>query len=40
MQKKFDQEFREQAVKLALEKKISQKELAKDLGIARSTLVG
>ena len=34
----FDQEFREQAVQMALEKKVSQKQLAEDLGIGKSTL--
>ncbi len=33
----FDQEFREQAVQMALEKKVSQKQLATDLGIGKST---
>ena len=34
----FDQEFRDNAVRMALEKKISQKKLADDLGIGKSTL--
>lgn len=38
MRQKFDQEFREQAVQMALENKISQKQLAEDLGIGKSTL--
>lgn len=38
MRQKFDQEFRERAVQLALEKRISQKQLADDLGIGLSTL--
>ncbi len=38
MAQRFDQEFREHAVKMALEKKLSQDELASDLGIGKSTL--
>lgn len=38
MRQKFDQEFRNYAVELALEKKISLKQLADDLGIGLSTL--
>jgi transposase len=38
MQKQYDQEFRDNAVRLALEKKMKLSELAKDLGIGRSTL--
>ena len=38
MTQMFDQEFRDNAVKMALEKKVSQKQLAKDLGIGPSTL--
>lgn len=38
MKQKFDQDFRNQAVKMALERKISQKQLAADLGIGHSTL--
>lgn len=38
MGQQFDEEFREDAVKMALEKKISQKQLAQDLGIGKSTL--
>lgn len=38
MYKQFDQEFRDNAVRLALEKKIKLNNLAKDLGIGRSTL--
>ncbi len=38
MYKQFDQEFRDNAVRLALEKKIKLNDLAKDLGIGRSTL--
>ena len=34
----FDQEFRDNAVKMALEKKVTQKQLAEDLGIGKSTL--
>lgn len=34
----IDQEFRDNAVKMALEKKISIKQLAADLGIGKSTL--
>lgn len=40
MYQRFDEEFREQAVKMALEKKIPQKQIAEDLGVARSTLTG
>jgi transposase-like protein len=38
MYKQFDQDFRDNAVRLALEKKIKLNDLAKDLGIGRSTL--
>lgn len=38
MYKQFDQEFRDNAVHLALEKKIKLNDLARDLGIGRSTL--
>ena len=39
MAQRFDQEFRDQAVQMALEKKISRKKLAADLGIGASTLM-
>ena len=38
MAQTFDQEFREHAVKMALEKRLTQKQLAADLGIGKSTL--
>ncbi|MBS0648069.1 MAG: transposase [Verrucomicrobia bacterium] len=38
MYKQFDQEFRDNAICLALEKKVKLNDLAKDLGIGRSTL--
>jgi transposase len=38
MKQKFDQEFRDNAVKMALERKVSQKQLAEDLGVGKSTL--
>lgn len=38
MRQTFDQEFRENAVRMALENKVSQKQLANDLGIGKSTL--
>ena len=38
MTKPFDQAFREDAVKMALEKKVSQKCLAENLGVEKSTL--
>lgn len=34
----FDREFRDHAVKMALAKKVTQKQLAEDLGIGKSTL--
>jgi transposase len=38
MYRQFDQDFRDNAVRLALEKKIKLSDLVKDLGIGRSTL--
>ena len=38
MRQKFDQEFKEQAVKMAIEKKIPVTRLALDLGVGKSTL--
>lgn len=38
MYQQFDQEFKDNAVRLALQKKIKLNDLAKDLGIGRSTL--
>ena len=38
MRQQFDQEFKEQAVKMALEKRRSRAQLAADLGIGKSTL--
>jgi transposase len=38
MAQTFDQEFRDNAVKMALERKIPIKQLAEDLGIGKSTL--
>lgn len=38
MYKQFDQEFKEKAVRLALEKKVKRNDLANDLGIGKSTL--
>lgn len=38
MHQQFDQEFRDNAVRLALEKKMKLNDLASDLGIGRSTL--
>lgn len=38
MSQQFDQEFRDSAVRMALEKKASQTQLAQDLGIGKSTL--
>lgn len=38
MYRQFDQEFRDNAVRLTLEKKIKLSDLVKDLGIDRSTL--
>lgn len=38
MYKHFDQEFKDNAIRLALEKKVKLNDLARDLGIGRSTL--
>lgn len=38
MTQKFDQEFRTNAVRMALEKRMPLKQLAEDLGIGKSTL--
>ncbi len=38
MAQTFDQKFRDNAVRMALEKKILHKQLAIDLGIGKSTL--